>query len=264
MSLVVAAIHDNDQITMVSDTKVSFFYSDGRRDDGRTRRTYFEALPKIVLLRPDLMVGVTGDNPHEVIADLVTHRDDSAENLLDHLSMMTSAGFVVAALRPTRLWSVSGGKVDDRTPVRRAWSGDRPAYDIFRTSWDEWPPATEVPFLLSSSMQFLTSFDPLSSVGGFTLTADTQADGFRFQPWVTAVTVSHQVHILPGEDPTRGTLGLLIPQTDVGLVFRHDQPWNAERVVASSPRSLITLVGERFGDCLVESAPPPGFPFASA
>jgi hypothetical protein len=263
MSLVVAAIHD-DQVTMVSDTIVSFFHPDGQANDARTRRTYFEALPKIVLLRPDLIVGVTGDNPHEVIADVVTLRNDSVESVLGRLATMTSAGFVVAALQPTRLWSIGGGQVDERTSVRRGWSGDRHAYDIFRTSWNKWPAGTDVPFLLSSSMQFLTSFDPVASVGGFTLTADTQVDGFRFQPWVTAVAVSHQIHVLPGEDPTRGTLGLLIPQTGVGLVFRHRRPWRAERIQASSPRSLITMVGEEFGDCLIGSAPPPGFPFASA
>ena len=126
---------------MVSDTKVSFFYPDGRPDDGRTRRTYFEALPKIVLLRPELMVGVTGDSPHEVIADVVTHRKDPVENLLDHLATMTSAGFVVAALQPARLWSVGGGEIDDRTSVRRGWSGGQHAYDIFRASWDRWPRA---------------------------------------------------------------------------------------------------------------------------
>lgn len=53
MNLVVAAIHDDDQATIVSDTKVSFVYADGQPDDSRTRRTYFAALPEIVLLRPD-------------------------------------------------------------------------------------------------------------------------------------------------------------------------------------------------------------------
>ena len=37
MSLVVAAIHDDDRVTIVSDTKVSFFYPDGRPDVATTR-----------------------------------------------------------------------------------------------------------------------------------------------------------------------------------------------------------------------------------
>ena len=130
MSLVVAAIHDDDQVTMVSDTKVSFFHPDGQPDDAKTRRTYFEALPKIVLLRPDLIVGVTGDSPHEAVNDVVGHRDDTVEDLVAHLATMTSSGFVVAALRPARLWSIDDGRIDDRTPIRRAWSGDRDAYDF--------------------------------------------------------------------------------------------------------------------------------------
>lgn len=262
MSLVVAAIHD-DQITMVSDTKVSFFYADGQPDESRTRRTFFEALPKIIVLRPDLLIGVTGDRPHEVIADLIAYRNASVEDLLDRLGAFTTAGFVVGALNPARLWSIDRGDVDDRTSVCRAWSGDQDAYNVFRRSWDMWPPGTDVPFLLSSSMQFLTSFDPVSSVGGFTLTADTQADGFRFQPWVTAVELSHQIHVIPGQDPTRGALGLLIPQSGVGLLFRHEQPWSAERVSATSPHSFTQAVAETFGESLIETSPPPGFPFTT-
>lgn len=61
--MVVAASHDDARISRLSDTKVSFFYPDGHPDDATTCRTYFEALPEIVLLQPDLMVGDTGDNP---------------------------------------------------------------------------------------------------------------------------------------------------------------------------------------------------------
>ena len=34
-----------------------------------------------MLLRPDLMVGVTGDNPHEVIDDLIGHRDAPVDDV---------------------------------------------------------------------------------------------------------------------------------------------------------------------------------------
>lgn len=183
MSLVVAAIHDDDQITMVADTKISFFDRQGHADEARARRTYSAALPKIMLLRPDLMVGVTGDDPDVAIKDLVAHRNDQPEALIDHVVGLTSAGFVVATHSPARLWSIDGGVIDERTQVGRAWSGDRSAYDLFRQKWQEWPPETlDVPFLLTSSMQFLTSFDPVESVGGFTLVASTHSDGFRFQP----------------------------------------------------------------------------------
>ncbi|WP_030486117.1 hypothetical protein [Nocardioides aequoreus] len=255
MSLVVAAIHDDDRITMVSDTKVSFFYPDGRPDDATTRRTYVEALPKIVLLRPDLMVGVTGDQPHEVIDDLIGHRADTIDDLLTHLAANTSAGFVVAALGPARVWHVEGGKIDDRTGVRRAWSGDRRAYDVFRTSWEQWPDGTDVPFLLSSSMQRLTSFDPVASVGGFTLTAATYDDGFRFQPWVTTVFMSHHVHVMPGQDPTRGALGLLIPETGVGLLFPHERPSAATRIGATTSRAVADLAIHRGQRLIVTAAP---------
>ncbi len=290
MSLVVAAIHDGDRITMVSDTKLSFFDRDGHADEGRTRNTYFEALPKIFLLRPDLIVGVTGDDPDAVIGNLVDHRDDEPDALLAHLVSVTSAGFVVAALNPVRLWSIGDGEVDERTPVGRAWSGDRAAYDVFREAWDKWPDGTDVPFLLTSSMQFLTSFGPVSSVGGFTLTAANHGDGFRFQPWsnfvgpsylqLGAVEVSgegttlrmsvppggdsttHQVHVMPGEDPTRGALAILIPQTGIGLLFRHQRPSEPLKLEASTPQELVAAAAQASGEVLIAAAPPPGFPLA--
>ncbi len=83
MSLVVAAVDDGDRITMVSDTKVSFYYPDGRPDEAKTRRVYFEAYPRLdSFRRPDLVVGVTGDNPHDVIDELVGHRENTVDNLL--------------------------------------------------------------------------------------------------------------------------------------------------------------------------------------
>lgn len=290
MSLVVAAIHDGDQITMVSDTKISFFDWEGHVDEARTRRTYFEALPKIVLLRPDLMVGVTGDDPDAAVEDLVGHRNDQPEVLLDHLASFTTAGFVVAARNPARLWSITAGVVDDRTQVGRAWSGDRAAYEIFRQAWEQWPDGVDVPFLLTSSMQFLTSFGPVASVGGFTLVAKAYDDGFRFQPWTNLVGASrlqldsvrvvgdattlrtavppggdpttHLVHVIPGKEPTRGALAIFIPQTGVGLLFQHAQPWSAQRLEASTPAELAATAARCFGEALTESAPPPGFGFA--
>lgn len=208
------------------------------------------------------------------------------DGLLAHLATNPSAGFVVAALEPAQLWSIAGGRVDERTSVRRAWSGDRQAYDVFRVSWDQWPESTEVPFLLSSSMQRLTSFDAVASVGGFTLTASTFEDGFRFQPWNTFVgpshlqldavetagdnltarasvppggdATTHQVLAIPGQDPTRGSLGLLIPETGIGLLFPHEQPSTSTKIEASSSAAMAALASSRHGQTLIATIPPPG------
>lgn len=275
MTLIVAAIHDGDQVTMASDTKISFYDRAGLADERRTRDTYFNAFPKIVLLRSDLIVGVAGDDPNVVIEDLVTHRSDDAEALLEYLVSVSGAEFVVAATSPTRLWSVRDGQVDDRTDVGRAWGGDPRAYDVFRNAWEQWPDGMDVPFLLMSSMQFLTTFDPVASVGGFTLIATSHQDGFHFQSRtehigpsrleLNAVDVSpghttlrmglprggdattHEVHVLPGLDPTRGSLGFLIPQAGAGLLFRHERPWAAVQLKSSTPQELIAAA-QALGD----------------
>ena len=242
-------------------------------DDARTRATFDEALPKIVLLRPDLAVGVTGDDPHRVIEALASLRDASIDDLLAHLVSQTSASFVVAALKPARLWMVSDGRVDERTTeVHRAWAGDRTAFNHFQARFHDWPDDTDVPFRLLSSMQWLTSFEAVESVGGYSVRVATVDGGFEFVadwsfvgPWMleAAMSVSdsgaslratvpaggdattHRIVLLPGADPTRGALGLLIPEASVGLIFPHEQPWEPLRVASTSPGELAGLAWER-------------------
>ena len=287
MSLVVASIHDDDRVTMVCDTKVTFFDRAGHVDEAKTRRTYFEALPKIVLLRPDLLVGITGDEPHEAIEDLIARRHQPLGDLIDHMATVSSTGYVVATLNPARLWNVDQGYIEERTAIRRAWSGDQSAYDHFRSRWAEWPEGTDVPFLLTSSMQSLTSFDPVSSVGGITLSASSQEDGFHFDPGFTFVgppylqldgvtsiddtvtlrasvpeggdLTTHRVFVLPGADPTRSALGILIPESGTGLLFRHSRPWEPTSVDTTSSATLVERAAELHQQNLIATVGPTGF-----
>lgn len=136
MTLVVAAF-DDDHFTIVSDTKVTWEYADGHLDAARSRDTYFEALPKLVRLRGDLVVGVAGRDPLKVIERLVEVRSGSVEDVLAHLEGEDKNEFVLAALNPRQLWEVKYGRRDDRTEVpRRAWAGDSEAWDAFRISMD--------------------------------------------------------------------------------------------------------------------------------
>lgn len=259
MSLTVAAIHDDSLITLVADTKVTW---DG--DEAKNRQTFANAMPKIVLLQQDVAVGVTGKDPDRVIEELVRRRDLPVEALLDLLARTPSAAFVVAALDPARLWMVADGDVDDRTEIRRAWAGDQSAYEMFQQRALEWPDGTETPFILLSSMQWLTSFNPVPSVGGYTLRAGSGDGRFGFLadqawvgPWLTELvqpvdsqsvvlsvppggdSSTHHVLLLPGTGATTGALGIFIPETAVGLLFTHDRPWEAVRVDATDSRRFI-------------------------
>lgn len=288
MSLVVAAIHDGDQITMVSDTKISFFHRDGHADEAKTRRTYFEALPKIVLLRPDLIAGVTGDDPDAVIERISAHRHESVDRFLEVLSEEAGADFVLAALNPPALWQVVGGKVDERTSGRRAWAGRLDAYNIFQSKFHNPGHGEDQAFRLLSSMQALTSFDPIESVGGLTLMATSTDDGFRFVPGAALIgphfvqietiriegdrvtlravvppgvdPTMYQTFVLPGAEPTRGALAFLLPQTGRGVLFRESRPWEAVWVPASTTTDLAAAALAEHGETVIATGPPPGFP----
>jgi hypothetical protein len=135
-------------------------------------------------------------------------------------------------------------------------------------------------------MQSLTSFNPVRSVGGVALMATSFEDGFHFAPFATQVgpwymevekveTVGnkttvrfsvpiggdagiHQVFVLPGTDPTRGALALMVPRAGHGLLFAQDRPWHAVRVEATSTRMLAHQALSTHDQYLVATGWPPG------
>jgi hypothetical protein len=286
MTLVVAGIA-GDHITMVSDTKVTWTFIDGHLDAARNRATYFEALPKIVRLRGDLIIGVAGDDPKRVIERLIARRQAPIESVLAHLESEDANEFVVAALNPTRLWEVKYGSTDDRTTVpRRGWAGDRLAWDTFRVSFDGHGMANfDLDFRLMAAMQTLTSFDPVESAGGLTLKVSSRSGEFLFEAMyeqvmppmdVTALdvaadsgrmtisvppggdTTTHQVIVIPGGEPTCGAVGFLIPETTRGLFFPEDRPWDATILSATSVQEMASRAAE-IGTTLTAPAAPSGF-----
>ena len=287
MSLVVAAIHD-DHITMVSDTKITFADPSGAIRESLTRATYFQAMPKIVRVRADVLVGVTGDNPDHVIEAVLQHRQIAVEELLGYLGDIEHAAFVVAALDPLRLWQVADGEVEDRAEVGRARAGDHRAYELFQArSLDPGMREANPCFRLLSSMQFLTTFDPVPSVGGIALKARSTAAGFTFSPGFTRVfppgmqlesltmrdgkmlltfalpdgvdPTTYRVIVVPGATPTPGALALLIPETGKGLVYRQDRPWEPDVIAAASVEQLVDAANRDTGTTLTSPAPPPDF-----
>ena len=286
MTLIVATIHA-DHITMVSDSRVTFSDREGRPIEAWNRDTYFRALPKIVRLRADLIVGVAGDDPHDVIERLLAYRDASVARVLDHLETEADAEFVVAALGPARLWEVKGGNAQDRTESpRRGWAGDLEAYDKFRESIGA--PGMEdivVCEQLEMGMRTLTSFALVKTVGGVLLEATSGSGEFRFRPYFMRVMPPHmkvesvtgqgnriratfvvpegadattfQTIVVPGDEPDRGAVAFLIPETGKGLVFSQYRPWKAERVPARSVQELATAAFE-LGIRLTVPEPPAG------
>ncbi|MGH3885689.1 MAG: hypothetical protein ACRDSZ_03810 [Pseudonocardiaceae bacterium] len=193
MSLVVAQIHDGG-ISLVADTKITYGLTeiDNRFDESRTRRVFRNALPKLTILRDDLVVGVV-DEVKKAQPKLVNIRDQRVENILKELANIDYASFVVAALNPLlQLWKVSAGSIEEQSSVGRCWAGDRDAYEFFQQKYHEWPEGIGSTFRLMSSMQWLLNFNPVESVGGYLTMVATTSEGFRFianratiGPWVS-------------------------------------------------------------------------------
>lgn len=285
MTLVVAGIEDS-RITIVADSKLTFVDSStGAVDEAETRKTYFNAMPKIMLLRRDLAVGITSEDAPPAIERLVCVRDLPVDDVLHHLSGEDESRFVVAALDPPRLWRVHGPTVQERGEVR-TWVGDPAAYEVFQARMGDFDDA-ELSFRLMTSMQWLTSFSPVASVGGIMHMLVTGADGFQFAPNVSTVgpdrmevaaaahadgvtrmrfevpdgvdPSGHSYFVIPGTDPTRGAVAMFIPQTGRGLVFPHDRPWQAIVVPAQTLGELVDAA-QAAGTSLSTPAMPPGFP----
>ncbi|WP_433952802.1 hypothetical protein [Curtobacterium flaccumfaciens] len=269
MSLVEAGIDDDGRVIMVADTKVTW-----PQDEARGRHPFKSAVPKIVILRPDLAVGLTGEDPERVLEDLVSHRDSDVADLLDHLTTLPQNGFVVAALQPPRLVWVGDGKVEERSSPPRAWDGDSAGHERFRSLELDWGDGVSLGFKLMSSMDSLVQWGQVASVGGFSL-AVTGSDqsGFRFVPREftvfpdlrdatltvddeKAMSISasfdasagssvFQARIVPGSRSTPGALGIWVPGAETGLVFAEDSPHVRIKLEASSFSDFLDLAAGR-------------------
>ena len=221
MTLVVAAIHGADWITMASDTLITW-------DDDVARAPEEASLAKLMILRANVAVGVTGKDPHSRLRDLAVLRNEPVDAILDQLQEDPAAGFVVAALEPARLWEVFEGQIRKRTDQQLAWDGDREAYDIFKrrfeTDWMKTAWAGDIPFRVMTAMQTLTSFRPVPTVGGITIRIGTDDDGFNFIADRGQVLFGPAWLMFIGDGPTRGALGILDSSSNLGQLFRHEAP----------------------------------------
>lgn len=251
MTLIAAAI-DGTSVAIVGDTKITF------DDDAiRSARLFEEALPKLVLLRDELIVGIAGAGPARMIEDLVAHRDDDLLDLLDHLRSERDGDFVVGALSPARLWRVRDGRVERVQPPAYAWAGDEEAFNRLRDLAGSWGPDVAEDFRLMSSMdQLVSPLGRFPTVGGFGILAAATDEGFRFAPsnftifGTTNILDSYSCRILPGMTPTPGALGIFATGAGAGRLFTHEQPWVGIKVLAADADYFAERAKSEYGQTL--------------
>jgi hypothetical protein len=246
MTLIVAAITREGCISMASDTLITFD-GDAPRDPDAHRLT------KIVILRHDLAVGVTGFDPQGRIRDLMEFRDAPVDELLSFLEEDMHAGFVVAALGPPQLWEVFGGESYLRTSVGVAWDGIKSEQFAesfrprFETEWAKTSFDQDVPFRLMATLQSLTLSAEFPTVGGHTMRVAGCDDGFNFLADGGFVLGGPRWTVFAGQGETRGANGILEAGSGRALLYRHQSPDAPVIFYATDPGSFVTIAREEYG-----------------
>lgn len=245
MTLVVADVFADDQIALVSDTLVTW-------DPGeRVATPGTEELAKLVILRDDLAVGVSGTDPHGRIRDAIAMRDSTVEDVISMLEEDPYAAFIVARLDPVGLWQIEPGRAVEVTARGHAWSGDEAAHD------DEYLPRFNreflndpLPFRQMTAMQALTSFRRAATIGGRALRVVTDEGRFRFAADAQYVLGVEDSAVAVGEAPTPGAVGVFYAHLGTGGLFRHEAPDLPVRIDARSIDEFCELASVRHGQTL--------------
>lgn len=247
----IAAVANGSTVTVVADTKVTY-----EHDAIQTAKVFDFALPKIVLLRDDLAVAISGDWPDEIIRCLMPLRRDPLSDIVDHLRGVPDAGFIVASANGSLLLTVGDGELTKVPDGQVALEGDPSSFADFTRLYDSSRAICGESASLAMAMDSLAG--PLgrhASVGGFCMVATSASGAFRFvgrpttiAPRVeTPVTMTSrddefsvginfpagnsswfQSVVLAGMGATPGASGIFIRQAHVGRLYTHDRPFQAE------------------------------------
>ncbi|WP_280494324.1 hypothetical protein [Nocardia farcinica] len=262
MTLIVARIH-GDEITAVSDTKITFTASHWEHPERKTRRVYDDPVLKLAIVHPHLAIGTAGDEPATALEKVSQYWNLSIDELLSFLcnySATSDTGFVVCALAPARLWRVSDGIVYERTEHREAHEGDDEPHEIFADLYSEWPDDIAAPFRLISSMHGITD-GPWKrndlSAGGHAVHLTTVQGEFQYLQFDTTVLEPtpgngplFRQHFATGHESTPGAFAIFIPQRQHQILFAHQRPWEPIRLKAETIDDLISVAYDLHGQYL--------------
>lgn len=276
----IAAVASGSGITLVADTKVTY-----EEDAIQSARVFDFALPKIVLLRDQVAVAISGEKPTELVRQLVKRREDDLGEIIDHLRGVEKAGFIVASATGPSLWTVSEGKVVSVPAGELALEGDREAFDdfarLFKDSREKWGDV----HALTGAMDYLAG--PLGrhqSVGGYCLTMVSTVVGLRFRSAATTIaprateplaegaseggiavgftlpagnSAWYQSVVLGGRGETPGAVGIYVRQARVGRLYSHQNPYEGQIISAADIDEFAALALQRGQELEVVHGPLP-------
>jgi len=277
----IAAVADDSGVTIASDTKITFV------DDAlASARVFTLALPKIVLLRDDVAVAISGERPTELVRRLIDLRNEELGEIVGNLRTVPDAGFIVVALGGPSIWTVGDGRVTSVPAGELALEGDPAAFSDFRRLFTASLAVVPPGVALVDAMDHLTG--PLGqhpSVGGFDLAAGTTDGALRFlsrsttiapradepaqviidDPSTLRIRVSlpvgeshwYQSLVLAGRGNTPGAIGIYVEQAEHGRLFTHDRPYESIGISAPTARDFVRLALEHGQELELVSGPLP-------
>jgi hypothetical protein len=255
----------------VADTKITF---DRRYPDEYNRHVFERAVPKLVVFSRSVCVGVAGGDPRGAVRLVTQCRQSPVHELVSRLKLATETTdreFLICALSPQpRLQVVFKGDVHDRTSIGQAWIGDADGFDAYQRARSAVPDETDPGLEMLMSLQSVLGNAAVPSVDGFHVRVAAASDGFRFVgdattwyegEWHGTVSGTHMnlsaedaqpltADCLPGRDPTRGALAFVLPEAPnggFGVLYTHQQPWQAIRLESARSRDETRVGARRHG-----------------
>lgn len=248
MSLVVAGIGVSGGIHAVAETKITW-----GDDPLRTTQVWQNPWRKLLILRSDLVIGVTGSGYEDACQHLVdAARHGTADQVSWAAADLSESDVILGSLNPLRLMRTRFGERLDETASGRAWAGDELAYEKFQSL--ESATFGDVEELgLQAPMQSLANLGRHGSVGGYTLRVDTHGDIFRFTPTPMVVPGLFEACVLAGTSSTPGAFGIHLPRSEAGYLYSQDRPWEPIEIKAKTCGDMIEAA-DTYGQTLALGA----------
>lgn len=189
MTLVVAHVA-GAVISLCCDSMITFGYDEESRtwDEDKTREVFTRAVPKILLLRSDLVVGMSGADLPWAARELTGMRDAPVDDVLEVLQEFDEVEFVAGVPQPERprLWRARRGSLREYTDEHRTWVGDQDAYETYLGLYAKFPDGFG-DLRMVSSMQGVVHIFRSPGVGGFIMQVATGPAGFCLASMPTVV-----------------------------------------------------------------------------
>lgn len=249
MSLVVAVVEDG-AIYAAAETKLTW-----RDDPNRTAQFWTQPWRKLLILGPELFVGITGSGFNESSEHLVrAAQDGNAEAVEWAAADLSDCDVLIGALNPLRLVRSRFGEREILTETKRAWAGDPAAYADFESR--ESPAFGSAAELgLQAPMQSMAALHGPLSVGGYVTLVITVDHAFRYRPTPMAIFGGVEACVLAGGSETPGAMAIHLPHLKTGYVYSQNTPWRPTEVPATNCDELVEFAVQALGQTLEINVP---------